>query len=63
MENDERTEFAAPNFFSVPIIAPLLCAALSADFPRTTVSRDAPPPWVLLPIFVTVSQSSMVNED
>jgi hypothetical protein len=28
--------------------------------PLTTVSRAAPPPRVLLPIFVTVSQSSMV---
>jgi hypothetical protein len=42
--------------------APLLWAALRADLPRTTVSRDAPAPRVLLPIFVTVSQSSMVGE-
>jgi hypothetical protein len=50
----------APNFFSVPMTVPLLWAALSADLPLTTVSRAAPPPRVLLPIFVTVSQSSMV---
>ena len=54
----ERTEFPAPNFFSVPMTAPLLWAALRAAFPRTTVSRAAPPPRVLLPILVTVSQSS-----
>ncbi len=55
-----RTEFPAPNFFSVPMTAPLLCAALRADLPLTTVSRAAPPPRVLVPIFVTVSQSSMI---
>jgi len=55
----ERTEFPAPNFFSVPTTAPLRWAAFSADLPRTTVSLEAPPaPRVLLPIFVTVSQSS-----
>jgi hypothetical protein len=60
-ERDERTAFPVASFFSVPMIAPLLCAALSADLPLTTVSRGAPAPRVLLPIFVTVSQSSMVN--
>jgi hypothetical protein len=55
-----HTEFPAPNFFSVPMTVPLLWAALRADLPLTTVSRAAPPPRVLLPIFVTVSQSSMV---
>jgi len=55
-----RTELPAPNFFSVPITAPLLWAAFSADLPRTTVSFATPPPRVLLPIFVTVSQSSIV---
>lgn len=56
-----RTVLPAPNFFSVPITAPLLWAALRALLPRTTVSRDPPPaPRVLLPIFVTVSQSSMI---
>ena len=57
-----HTELPALNFFSVPMTAPLLWAALRADLPRTTVSRDAPAPRVLLPIFVTVSQSSMVGE-
>ena len=56
-----HTELPAVNFFSVPTTAPLRWAALSALLPRTTFSRDAPPPRVLLPIFVTVSQSSMVN--
>ncbi len=42
--------------------APLLWAALRADLPFTTVSRAAPPPRVLLPIFVTVSQSSIVPD-
>jgi len=53
-----RTELPAPNFFSVPMTDPLRAAAFSADLPRTTVSREAPPPRVLLPILVTVSQSS-----
>lgn len=48
-------------FFSVPSTAPLRCAWFSAALPRMTVSRCAPPaPRVLLPIFVTVSQSSIV---
>lgn len=55
------TEFPAPNFFSVPITAPLRWAALSADFPFTTVSRWAPPPRARLPIFVTLSQSSIAR--
>jgi hypothetical protein len=59
-KEQRRTEFPAPNFFSVPMTAPLLCAALRADLPLTTVSRAAPPPRVLVPIFVTVSQSSMI---
>jgi len=58
---EQHTELPAPNFFSVPMTVPLLWAALSADLPLTTVSRAAPPPRVLLPIFVTVSQSSMVT--
>ena len=53
------TALPAPNFFSVPMTAPCRCAALSALLPRTTVSRCAAPPPVLLPILVTVSQSSM----
>lgn len=47
-------------FFSVPMIPPCLEAALRADLPRTTVSFCPPLPRVLLPILVTVSQSSMV---
>jgi hypothetical protein len=54
------TEFPEANFFSVPKIAPLLCAWFSAALPLITVSLCAPPaPRVLLPIFVTVSQSSI----
>lgn len=46
-------------FFSVPMTAPDLWAALRADLPRTTVSRsDWPGPRTLLPILVTESQSS-----
>ena len=56
----ERTEFPAPNFFSVPITEPLRWAAFRADFPRTTVSRAVAPPRDLLPILVTESQSSMM---
>ena len=56
------TAFPAPNFFSVPITFPLRCAAFSAALPLITVSRLPPPlPRVLLPILVTVSQSSIVN--
>jgi hypothetical protein len=39
-------------------MAPVRWALFSAPFPRTTVSRWEEPPWVLLPILVTVSQSS-----
>ena len=46
------------NFFSVPTIVPLRWAALRAALPRTTVSRCDGPPVTLLPILVTVSQSS-----
>jgi hypothetical protein len=56
-----HTEFPAPNFFSVPTTAPERWAALSAAFPRTTVSRDVAPPRDLLPILVTESQSSMMS--
>lgn len=45
-------------FFSVATIVPDRCAWFKAPFPRTTVSRCEDPPPVLLPIFVTVSQSS-----
>ena len=46
------------NFFSVPTMAPVRAAALSAPLPFMTVSRCEPPPLTLLPILVTVSQSS-----
>lgn len=51
-----------PNFFSVAISAPCRRAAFSADSPRMTLSfAVAPPgPRALLPILVTVSQSSMM---
>lgn len=46
-------------FFSVERAPPLRFAAFKAAFPRTTVSLcEAPPPRVLLPILVAVSQSS-----
>ena len=54
----EHTVFPAANFFSVAMICPLRWAALRAPFPLTTVSRWPAPPFVLLPILVTVSQSS-----
>lgn len=54
------TGFPAENFFSVPTIAPVRWAALRADLPRTTVSFCDAPPVTLLPILVTVSQSSMM---
>lgn len=57
------TGFPAENFFSVPTMAPLRCAAFRADLPRTTVSFCDAPPVTLLPILVTVSQSSMMLED
>lgn len=41
-------------------MAPLRAAALSADEPRTTVSRSLAPVRVLLPILVTWSQSDMI---
>jgi hypothetical protein len=51
--------FAAANFFSVPMMAPLRAAALRALFPLIVVSRVAVPgPRTLLPILVTDSQSS-----
>jgi len=57
------TAFPAANFFSVAMMAPERWAAFRAPLPRTTVSRWvlAPLPLVLEPIFVTVSQSSMVG--
>lgn len=66
MNDDERkgrgfdllTGFPAANFFSVPMMVPLRWAALRAALPRTTVSRCDGPPLTLLPILVTVSQSS-----
>jgi len=45
-------------FFSVPTTAPERWASFSAPLPRMTVSRWEAPPWVLLPILVTVFQSS-----
>lgn len=55
------TALVLPNFFSVATTPPVLCAALSADLPRMTVSRGAAgPPRVRLPILVTWSQSDMV---
>lgn len=45
-------------FFSVATIVPARWAWFRAPLPRTTVSRCEDPPPVLLPIFVTVSQSS-----
>lgn len=42
-------------------MVPLRAAALRAPLPRTTVSRWEEAPLVLLPILVTVSQSSMVG--
>lgn len=61
-ELGRRTELPVLNFFSVPMTAPLRWAALRALFPRTTVSRGPlPPPRVLLPILVTLSQSSILG--
>lgn len=57
-QGSELTEFPVANFFSVPMMAPVRWAAFRAPFPRTTVSRWLEPPPVLLPILVTVSQSS-----
>lgn len=45
-------------FFSVPTTAPERWAWFRAPLPRMTVSRCEAPPRVLLPILVTVSQSS-----
>lgn len=56
----ELTVFADEYFFSVARMAPLRAAALSADEPRTTVSRSLAPVRVLLPILVTWSQSDMI---
>lgn len=54
-----RTALAEAYFFSVPMTPPLRWAALRAALPRTTVSRsEAPGPRALLPILVTLSQSS-----
>ena len=52
------TALPVANFFSVPTMAPLRWAWFRAPFPRTTVSRWEEPPPLLLPILVTVSQSS-----
>lgn len=52
------TVFPVAYFFSVATIAPVRWALFKAPFPRTTVSRWLEPPPVLLPILVTVSQSS-----
>lgn len=54
------TAFPVANFFSVATIAPLRWALFRAPLPRTTVSRWLEPPPVLLPILVTVSQSSAI---
>lgn len=54
-----RTELAEEYFFSVLMAAPDRWAALRADLPRTTVSREpAPGPRTRLPILVCDSQSS-----
>lgn len=59
-----RRTFAPANFFSVPTTAPLRCAALSALLPLIVVSRsDAPGPRTLLPILVTLFQSSLIFAD
>lgn len=55
-----RTALPVAYFFSVATMAPVLWALFNAPLPRTTVSRCDEPPPVLLPILVTVSQSSMV---
>lgn len=48
-------------FFSVPTTAPLRCAAFNALFPLIVVSRSAAPgPRTLLPILVTLFQSSLI---
>lgn len=53
--------FAVLYFFSVPVTAPLLCAAFSALLPLIVVSRsEAPGPRTLLPILVTLFQSSLM---
>jgi hypothetical protein len=53
--------FAVANFFSVPMTAPLRCAAFNALLPLIVVSRsDAPGPRTLLPILVTLFQSSLI---
>lgn len=54
-----RTVFAEAYFFSVET-PPWRNAAFIAADPLTTFSRGAPPPRVLLPILVSVLQSSMV---
>ena len=61
-ERDCRTMLPVANFFSVPTMAPVRWAWLSAPFPRTTVSRWEGPPLTLLPILVTVSQSDIFTE-
>lgn len=56
-----RLTFAVENFFSVPVTAPLRCAALRALLPLMVVSRSAAPgPRTLLPILVTEFQSSLM---
>jgi len=60
LRTTKLTVFADEYFFSVARMAPLRAAALSADDPRTTVSRSLAPVRVLLPILVTWSQSDMI---
>lgn len=58
-EKERLTALPVANFFSVPMMLPVRWASLMAPLPRTTVSREEePPPETLLPILVTVSQSS-----
>ena len=50
-------------FFSVVMEAPDLLAALSADWPRTTVSRVPPPLRTFLPILTSaVSQADILTD-
>ena len=58
----QRTRLPVVYFFSVPRTAPDRCAAFSCERPLTVVSRGPEaPPRALVPIFVTVSQSDMVD--
>lgn len=56
-----QTALPVAYFFSVATMVPVLWALFKAPLPRTTVSRCDEPPPALLPILVTVSQSSMVG--